>query len=180
MNVAHFHLAVNHVPLVGTLIGFLMLAVGSWRRWTPVVRAALGVFVFSALLAIPAFFSGEKTAAIIEDADGVSERHIHAHEEAAEAAFAAVEVAGAASLGALTFFRQAPVFPAWSLAALLGLGLVAGSLLGRAANLGGQIRHTEIRDRPSEPVPLGTEDGETGEKEGAGEPSEYRPPGGAS
>ena len=157
MNAAHFHLVVNHVPVVGTLIGLLLLAVGLWRRWTPVVRTGLGVFVFSALLAIPAFFSGEKAERIVEDADGVSERYIHAHEEAAETAFGAVEVIGAASLAALILFRQTPVFPAWSLTVLLILGVAAGGLLARAADLGGQIRHTEIRDRPSDPVPLGAE-----------------------
>ena len=81
----------------------------------------------------------------MEDLPGVTEQLIEDHEEAGEAAAIAFAVLGLASLGALALYRREAEVPRRVALATLVLGLIVGALMVRAANLGGQIRHTEIR-----------------------------------
>ena len=55
MNDAHLHLVVNHLPIVGILIGTLILIAGLILKKTEVKLTALGVFVFSAIASILPF-----------------------------------------------------------------------------------------------------------------------------
>ena len=57
MNEAHFHLVVNHLPIVGILIGLLVLVTGFILKKPEVKVTALGIFVFSGLASIAAFYS---------------------------------------------------------------------------------------------------------------------------
>jgi hypothetical protein len=52
---------------------------------------------------------------------------------------------GAAALGGLIFFRHGKPVPNWLAVIVLVLSLVVFALMARTANLGGLIRHTEIR-----------------------------------
>jgi uncharacterized membrane protein len=75
----------------------------------------------------------------------VSEAIIHEHEEAAEVANYAAIALALLALGVLVWRRRAPeIGTAPTVAVLLG-ALVVFGLMARTGNLGGQIRHTEIR-----------------------------------
>jgi hypothetical protein len=67
------------------------------------------------------------------------------HEEAAGLGFGGVAVLGVASLAALIFFRCGRLLPIWVGGSLLAASLVVSGLMAWTANLGGQIRHSEIR-----------------------------------
>lgn len=145
MNAAHLHLALNHLPVLGALFGALLLAIALTRRSDELARAGLGVLVVAALLSIAVLRSGDAAEDQVEDIPGVSESMIEEHEEAAEAAAVGLGLAGVVSLAGLVLFRRAPRLPrGWTVAALV-LAVVASGLMGRAANLGGRIRHSEIR-----------------------------------
>ena len=58
MNQAHLHLLLNHLPILGALFGLLILAGGFLLKYDTVKRTALGLFVLSAILAIPAYLTG--------------------------------------------------------------------------------------------------------------------------
>ena len=145
MNAEHAHLILNHLPVVGVLLGFLLLLVALLRRSAESERVALGVLVVTAALAFPAYFSGTQAEDGVEHLAGVTEAVIEAHEEAAVAALVASGILGLAALAALAAGRGSRRRPAWLIVSVLVFGAVAVGLLGRAANLGGQIRHTEIR-----------------------------------
>lgn len=59
MNPAHLHLMLNHIPVLGT--AFCMVLVGSAliQKSEELKRVSLGAFVIVALLAIPAYLTGE-------------------------------------------------------------------------------------------------------------------------
>jgi hypothetical protein len=58
MNTVHWHLLLNHLPIIGGIIGMGILVAGFVLKNNPIVkRTALGVFVFSAVFAIPAFLN---------------------------------------------------------------------------------------------------------------------------
>ena len=84
MNDVHFHLVVTHLPIVGVLVGFLVLLSGYITKCPQVKTTGLGIFIFSALATIAAFYTGEAAEEIVENLPGVSETLIHKHEEQAE------------------------------------------------------------------------------------------------
>ena len=59
---------------------------------------ALGIFVFSALSAILAFYTGEGAEEVVENLPNISETLIHNHEEAAELFYVFVLILGSISL----------------------------------------------------------------------------------
>lgn len=97
-----------------------------------------------ALLAVPAFLTGEPAEKIAEPLPGVSHPTIERHEDVAKAAFIVTLVAGGVALAGLWLARGKAV-ASWCATSVLLAALVAAGLMARAANLGGKVRHTEIR-----------------------------------
>jgi uncharacterized membrane protein len=145
MNPAHWHLMLNHVPVLGTAFGMALIAWALVRKSEELKRVSLGVFVIIALLAIPAYLTGEPAEEIVEHLPGVSEASIEEHEDAAKFAFAGVLVLGAAALGGLVIFRRGRPAPTWVAVVALVLSVIVFAMMVRTANLGGLIRHPELR-----------------------------------
>ena len=144
MNPAHWHLILNHVPVLGMAFGLALVGRALLRKSEELKKMSLGFFIIIALLAIPAYLTGEPAEELVENLPGVSKASIEQHEEAAQVAFAGVLIVGAAALGGLIFFRRGRS-PNWLSVIVFALSLIVFVLMARAANLGGLIRHTEIR-----------------------------------
>ena len=142
MNWAHIHLILNHVPVLGTVFGLVLLAWGMWRRHEPTQRAALATFVIVALVAIPVYLTGEPAADAVEHLAGTTEHAIDTHEDAAFTSIIGLELLGAIALAGIVF-RKPGVLRVARRTALL-FSLVTAGLMARTANLGGRIRHAEI------------------------------------
>lgn len=149
MNAAHFHLMVNHLPIVGVLIGVLTLIAAVLTKKSDVRLVAYGIFIFSALSSIAAFASGEEAEEIVEHIAGTSHELIHEHEEVAEAFYALVLVLGGLSIGGIIANIKQLKFA--RLVAWLVLGLsIATTIVGfQTGNTGGEIMHAEIREGAS-------------------------------
>lgn len=145
MNATHLHLLLNHVPVLGTVIGLGLFAFASWRRSEDIKRAALGLFVMAALVAIPTYLTGEPAEDSVESLPGVSHPLVERHEDAAAVALTGVLVLGVLALVGLIWFRRQRPVPAWFGICTLLAALIVSGLMGWTANLGGQVRHTEIR-----------------------------------
>ena len=109
MNWAYVHLILNHVPVLGTLFGLLLLAWGILRRNDSLQRAALLTFTLVALVAIPAYLTGKPAEEAVEHLTGTAGSAIEPHEDAALVSFLAMEVLGALALGALHVHRHRPL-----------------------------------------------------------------------
>jgi uncharacterized membrane protein len=151
------HLLLNHLPVIGTIFGLLLLLFALLCKSEEVKRSALGVFVFAALTAVPTYLTGEPAEEVAEHLPGVTHALIESHEEAALFALLAIGLTGLVSLGGLWLARRAEKLPPWMIVAPLALALIAGGLLGWTANLGGQIRHTEIRQNATPAEKTGAE-----------------------
>lgn len=160
MNQAHLHLLLNHFPVIGAILCLLLLLFALMRKSTELKRASLGGLVLISLLTIPAYLTGEPAEKLVEHLPGVSEALIESHEEAALVAFIALGLTGALALVGLIWFRRRTTLPTWLTAAALLLTSVSVGLMARTANLGGEIRHTEIRASAAVTAP----GGETGQK----------------
>jgi glucan phosphoethanolaminetransferase (alkaline phosphatase superfamily) len=146
MNDAHFHLVATHLPIVGVLIGFLVLLSGYIIKNPQVKITALAIFIFSALTAIAAFYTGEGAEDLVENLPGISETLIHNHEEVAELFFTMMLVLGGASL--LTLFFELKKLPfvkyGFVLVLLISIGCIVISK--NVGTSGGEISHLEIRN----------------------------------
>jgi len=145
MNQAHYHLLLNHLPIIGTLIGIFTLAAGFFLKSSHVKRTALVIFVFAAGCAIPAFLTGEGAEEVIEEMPGVTEAVIEEHED-----LAAIFIWLTSALGLVALLTLISDLRAMGLNKLLyGLTAVLAMatmvLAQQVGTTGGKIRHTEIR-----------------------------------
>lgn len=159
MDLAHWHLALNHVPVIGVIFGFLILLAGVLARSRAISGVGSAMLVVSALVAVPVYLTGESAEEVVEKMPGVTESVIDQHQSAAGLSLALVIAAGVAALGALLFSRAkgSKVRGVFVVVTLL-ISLVAGTSMLRTANLGGQVRHTEIRNgtQPAADAETGT------------------------
>ena len=146
MNDVHLHLVVTHLPIVGALIGFLVLLTGYITKSPHVKTTALGIFIFSALAAIAAFYTGEGAEDIVEKLPGVSETLIHNHEELAELFYTMMLILGGASLVTLFIHYKKFAFAKYGFILVLLLSISNIVISKFVGTSGGEIMHSEIRD----------------------------------
>jgi hypothetical protein len=154
-NSAHMHLLLNHVPTIGFGIGLLLFLAGLVAKSDVLKRTSLVMFFVVAVVAIATYVSGNAAESVLvgtgrtDFPPGVSPAAIRAHEDAALVAFALMEVTGFFAWLALWQWRRvtaASRLPGWNLPIVLVLSLVTFGLMARAAELGGEINHPEVRD----------------------------------
>lgn len=154
MNAAHFHLLVNHFPLIGLFFALPLLIYGSLRSNEHFVRAGLFVALVAGLLAAPTFLTGEPAEEILEKLPGFSEPLVEAHEEAAEFAIWVISITTLAAAVALWASVKKNTNSKMLIRAVIVLNLFSLVVMARTSQLGGKIAHPEIRDSnaPSSPA----------------------------
>jgi len=75
MNATQIHLALNHIPVLLSITGGLILLFGLIKKNTPVMRTALILLVAAALFTLPVYLTGEGTEEAVEKLPGVSENY---------------------------------------------------------------------------------------------------------
>jgi hypothetical protein len=147
------HLLLNHFPTVGFVMTIGLFVAAVVARSAHLKQASLVAFVGIALLAIPTYVTGNAAAETLCVArpgepcadPAVSRPLIERHEGAAVLSLAVMlTTAGFAWLG-LWQQRRTRRVPAWNMAAIGVFSLVSLGLVARAANMGGEIRHPEVR-----------------------------------
>jgi uncharacterized membrane protein len=145
MNPAHFHLALNHFPLILPMIGIIVMLIGFMIKSDPVKRTALFLFLLGALATFPTMFSGEGAEEVVEQLNDASKAFIHEHEEAAEFFAVLSYVLGLiAAVGLWASIKQKTFSNALSMLTILYV-LFMLFFAKEAATTGGEIAHPEIR-----------------------------------
>lgn len=147
MNAAHFHLIINHLPVIGLFFGLGVLITGRLIGSDATMRAGLFLLVSCACFAIPAYLSGEPAEEIVERLPGVSEPTIEQHESAAAFALAGALLTGALSAAGLFLARGSRPVSALSFGVVAFAAAVTFGSMAWTAKLGGEIRHSELRSR---------------------------------
>jgi len=145
MNAAHLHLLVNHFPIIGVVVGLVILLCGYVFKSQLTKRIGNITLFFSALFVYPSFNTGEGAEELTEHLPGVNESLIEKHEELAEQMVNFVTIL--LPLLLVTFYAEwkQKSFLKYVQLAVLVLALIVvayGKLVGTS---GGEIRHTEIR-----------------------------------
>lgn len=145
MNDAHWHLVINHFPIIIPVIGSLVLIGGFVLKSDVIKRTAYVLFALGAILAYPSKYTGEGAEEIAEKINGVTKKMIHNHEEIAETFAKLSYLLGGLSLLALwTNWKQK------SFANIVGIIVLVSAMFAlyyakQTGTSGGEIRHTEIR-----------------------------------
>lgn len=129
-----------------------MLVLGFLSRSDAVKRASLVVLLGMALMTIPVYLTGEPAEDRVESVAGISKTMIEEHEGAAKLAFAAMGLSGLVALVVMLISFRFAKYANLGFAASLAVSLFAFGLVARTANLGGQIRHTEIRSATAQNI----------------------------
>jgi hypothetical protein len=146
MDQAHIHLLIVHLPLFGAFFGMLVLAHGLWHKSDQTAIAAYHIFIVSAIGAAIAKFTGEAAEEGVERIPGVLESAIEAHEDAGFWAFVTMIILGVVSVIAFFLTRTKSKHAFTTSRIVMILAAFSLVVVGRAAYLGGQIRHTEISE----------------------------------
>ena len=145
MNAAHFHLVVNHIPIIFPIAGAIVLITGLIVKSEPVKRTSYLLFILGGISTMAAMYTGEGAEELLERLLMADEAYIENHEDAARRfSFASYALGWLSALGLWASLKQKS-FAKFVEIGLLVLFLIA-MFLGRAAGTtGGEIRHTEIR-----------------------------------
>lgn len=145
MNWAHVHLMLNHLPVVGMIFAFGLLVISLVMKNQTLQKVVLGVLVFTAITAVPVYLTGEPAEEVAEHLPGVTDAIIERHEDFAKFSLIAILITGLFAAVSLFLARGGKAVSNLLMMSIVGLSLVTTGLIGYTANLGGEIRHTEIR-----------------------------------
>jgi hypothetical protein len=143
MNLSHLHITLVHVPILFIPLGLVLLSFAKWKS-IPILRAtALGLFLFSTLLVIPAFLLGEEAEDAVKHKAEVQKHDIHEHEETADFALWLTIGLGVLSLTQIAMFKFKPEKSELLTIPILVLAVASSASLMKTAWEGGKIRHPE-------------------------------------
>ncbi len=145
MSAEHLHLLLNHGPLFAVAFALPLLLFGFIRRNDTVSRVALVGFVVAAVLTVPVYLSGDEAEHSVEELPGVSHDYIEEHEDAGKLTLWIVEGLGALSAVVLFLSLKKPQVSRGLLIVVLLAGMGTFALIAYTNNLGGKIRHSELR-----------------------------------
>jgi hypothetical protein len=142
---AHYHLLLNHIPVVAPFFLALLMIIGMIRGSRELLRMTLVLTVLLPVATYVVSLTGEKAEHYVEEQPWYDEDRVHQHEERAEAAVIVSAVTGVLALLALWVSRKgAPLKPAMALL-VLGSIVVSAGMVSLTALDGGMIRHDELR-----------------------------------
>ena len=145
MTDAHYHLVVNHFPIIGTIFGLGILITGVFFKNNTVKNVSYVLFIVAAIFAAVSVKTGGMAAGVVKGFPDITREIIHEHAEIAENLALVLYVLAVVSLlGLYTNIKNHSKANLVSYLALV-ISLVAVFLAQQAGTTGGEIRHTEIR-----------------------------------
>lgn len=145
MSGAHFHLIVNHFPIVGLFLALLVLLAGFALKNKTIKQTALALFILATTMAIVSNVSGENAEEVIEEMEGISHHLIHEHEEKAETFLAFMFGLGALSILAFIGEFLKKSWTKWVYLILLVASITTTFFAQQTGTSGGEISHPELR-----------------------------------
>ena len=141
----HLHIVLNHVPVIGTLVAVLLLAIALYANSADLKRISLIGFSILALLVIPTYLSGGAARWTLEANERIAAPLVAAHHDAASWAFV---LSGATGLVAWLILwrarRSNDEIGGWPVWSVLVLSFVTLAAMVRTGSLGGYIHRPEL------------------------------------
>ncbi|WP_136666568.1 hypothetical protein [Flavobacterium sp. H122] len=146
MNEAHYHMLINHFPIIGLFFGIAILGYGMFKKNALLINIAYVIFIFCMIMGKISMMTGDKAEHFVEDLSGFSHDFIEEHEESAESFMKIMYLLGVSSIIGLytTFKKHSKAFLMSYL--VLVIAVTAAVFASPVGTSGGEIRHTEIRE----------------------------------
>ena len=147
MNAPHIHLLINHLPIIGLIIGVMVVISGLLLKKHAVSTVGLWITMVAGISSYPTMYSGGAAEHYMEEKESEYDLNhdlIHEHEEAAELAFWPCLVTGILAGLALFGGHKSHKHTKKAEILVVFIGIIAIILVGKAGLTGGQIRHPEI------------------------------------
>jgi uncharacterized membrane protein len=146
MNWAYLHVIINHFPIVGVIIGTLILIAGMVFKNEGIKISGLGTLVFAALMAVVVDLTGDPAREAVRGTPDFVLSLINRHENIAVVALFIIIPAGL--LAAVTLFSIWKKVHAVKFLMIMTLiiSLISCVAMGYVGRTGGQIRHLEFRN----------------------------------
>jgi uncharacterized membrane protein len=144
-NLAHLHIAINHIPVVLVPTALVVLAIGAGRRSESLFRTGIVVAWVGVASGLATYFTGDAAADLVMTMEKAQEKTldpiVSEHDASAGWALGSAVLVAAAGLWAWRrrgLGREVTV-------PLLVLTALSSAILARTALLRGRIRHPEAR-----------------------------------
>jgi len=152
----YLHVALNHLPIYGTILGALALAISIMLRSRAAQITALVIALIAGVSAYPVLVSGQKAYKTIRNlSDDAGAEALDEHMDRAEKTVNAFYLLALVALAGLLVPIKWPKMGFPLATATLVLSLLCFGLSIYIAEEGGQVRHTEFRPKEtpsSQPV----------------------------
>jgi len=150
-NDLQLHLWANHVPIIGTIIGVMVVLIGAVLKQEVVRKTGLVIYVVTGLAVFPANFTGEGAEDIVEDTvSWVDHKQIHEHEELAETSMTLTVIGVALALLSLFNWPRVQSLQRLIAAAFLVVGIAGCVYIGLAGHEGGKIMRPHLGAQSTE------------------------------
>lgn len=147
MEVSHIHIVINHVPLLGTAFGLILLISGLIFKNKSLEKVGLITFVVIGLATIGTYFSGKKAIGPIKEIAGTSREAIHEHSDMAETALYLMLGLMLASLTVLIVQWRSKTRKTGPMNGIvIVLAITTFVFMSIVNNLGGKVRRPELRE----------------------------------
>lgn len=153
MNATHFHLLLNHFPIIGTLIGTIIIIYGFIINDIKIKILSAYIITAMTLIAVPVYLTGEPAEETVEKIKGISENNIELHEDAAEFAIVLMSITAVIALISIIVSKQKPELAHKTFFVLIIFSFFSFAAMARVGYLGGKIRHTELNSNVSQKAP---------------------------
>ncbi|GAB4041629.1 hypothetical protein [Spirosoma jeollabukense] len=151
LNGAHWHLLVNHFPIVGSLLATIILGYGLVGRHEAIIQLSFGLFILMGIATLVTNQTGEGAEHYLKSIHALDRPRLRVHEEAADVANIGMYLIAVLSLLMLSWQRvkQWRFLPTL----IFIISLITCGLMANVGRLGGLIMHTELRDESPSVVP---------------------------
>lgn len=146
---AYPHLFINHLPVLGTIIGMLILGTGMFLKNDTVKQTGLGTSVFAAVSSILALFTGDFANEVVKTIPGIQESIIEYHENMAYMSLWILIPSGVISAMAFYSIMKKEKAAKNMVIAAMALSFITAGMMTYVGKTGGRIRHTELRNNSS-------------------------------
>jgi uncharacterized membrane protein len=146
MNWAYLHVIINHFPIVGIIIGTLLLIAGMVFKNEGIKISALGTVVFAALMAVVVDLTGDPARESVRGTPDFVLSLINRHENMAVISLFIIIPAGLMAAVTLYSILKKVKTVRFLLIMTLIFSLISCIAMGYVGRTGGQIRHLEFRN----------------------------------
>lgn len=146
MNGAHFHLLVNHFPIIGLFFGFFILLFGIIKKNTTLKSTAYIIFIFCMIMGKISMMTGDKAEDVTEKITEIIHEDIHVHADKASIFMKPLYILGLVSIfGLVGIAKKRESEKIVSYCAIL-IAAICMFLSKDVGTSGGEIRHSEIKE----------------------------------